>query len=361
MSAGALDLAKVGFSGPGLDALRKRPAKKSPFALLMPPEPGLIALIARAMAGKTSFAAYLAQAWVCGVSPWVGAPALPGSRALILSAEQPAERIDATLRRMDTLSENVTREKWTERLTLIARDPELPRSAARMFTLDAIGRALLRQGLLRALREGKPYGFVVLDSLSRLVPDGLDENSNSEITAWLASLQELAEELSVYVLVIHHVGHAEGRNEARTAGRGASAIAAVAQAVWLLENVGDNPRQRKLHVQGNAVPETRITFSVSSEESDPGKILYWRPTDPLAAYNLADLVGENEEITTSELAARLQEPPPDEGQRAGSVAHRLATKLRTEWQRVGLIEVREGPHRSKLLRLKRHDETEKLP
>jgi hypothetical protein len=192
------------------------------------------------------------------------------------------------------------------------------------------------------------------------VPEGLDENSNSEISAWLSPLQELAEELGVYVLLIHHVGHAEGRNEARTAGRGASAIAAVAQAVWLLENVGDNPRQRKLHVQGNAVPETRITFSVAGEESEPGKILYWRPTDPLAAYDLTDLVGENEEITTSELAARLQDPPPDEGQRAGNVAQRLATRLRTEWQRAGLIEVRDGQRRAKLLRLKRHDEKEKL-
>ncbi len=357
VSVGALDLAAAGVD---LEALRNRTPRVSPFPKLLPPEPGVVACNARAMTGKTSYAGAIAQAWACGVSPWEGAPALPGSRALVLSAEQPAERVDATLRRLDTMSENVEREKWSERLTLIARDPELSRSAARMLTLDGTGRALLRQGLLRARREGDPFGLVVLDSLSRLVPEGLDENSNSEMTAWLAPLQELAEELAVYIILIHHVGHAEGRNEARTAGRGASALAAIAQAVWLLENVSDDPRLRRLHVQGNAVPETRLTFRVAGEENEPGEILYWRPADPLESYDLTELVGEREEITTSELAARLQDPPPKEGERAGGVAQRLAAALRNEWQKAGLIEVREGKRRAKLLRRKHPDEEEEI-
>lgn len=356
VSVGSLDLAAAGFSGERLEALRKRPVRVSPFAKLLPPEPGLVVFNAKPKTGKTTLAGYLAQAWACGVSPWEGAPALPGSRALVLSAEQPVERVDATLRRLDTMSANVTREKWTERVTVVARDPELPRNAARMLTLDGTGRALLRQGLLRARREGDPYGLVVLDSMSRLVPENLDENSNAEVSAWLAPLQELAEELGVYIVLIHHVGHAEGRNEARTAGRGASAIAAVAQGLWLLENA-DDPRQRRLHVQGNALTETRLTFQVAGEENEPGEILYWRPADPLDSYDLEELVGD-EEITTGELAARLQDPPLKEGERAGGVAQRLAAALRNEWQKAGLIEVREGKRRSKLLRRILHDEGE---
>jgi hypothetical protein len=356
VSVGALGLAEVGFSGSRLEALRKRPERVSPLPKHLPPEPALVVLNAKPKTGKTTYAGFLAQCWGCGVSPWEGAPALPGTRALILSAEQPAERVDATLRRFDTTSEHVTREKWTERVTLIARDPELPQAAARMLTLDATGRALLRQGLLRAKREGDPYGLVVLDSLSRLVPEELDENSNTDMSSWLAALQELAEELGVFVLLIHHVGHAS-RDEARTAGRGASAIAAVAQAVWLLENSTDDPRQRKLHIQGNAMPETRLLFSVAGEKNEPGAILYWRPADPLEVYNLDELLAEGEEISTTGLAWRLQGEERVKGKSPKGQYQRKAAQLRESWLRSGAIETFEGGHRAKMIRRPRVETT----
>ena len=353
VSAGALDLADAGFCGPRTEALRGRPARISPHPKVLPPEPALSVINGKSKTGKTRLALAYAQAWACGVSPFGDAPTLPGSRALVISAEQPAERVEATLRQLDVTAPDVTREGWTERITLIARDIELPRTAARLTTLDDTGRALLRQGLIRARNDGDPYGLVVLDSLSRLVPSGFDENDNSEMTAWLDPLQALAEEAGVYILLIHHVGHSD-RNEARTAGRGASALAAVAQAVWLLETPPDNPRHRRLHVQGNAVPETRLTFEVCSEKDEPGLILYWRPTDPLDSYDLAELLGETEEISTSELAARI-DPNPREGQRPGGTVQRLATRLRNEWEKEGLIEVRVAG-RSKLLQRKLHEE-----
>ncbi len=349
LSVGALSLADVGFSGARLETLRKRPERVSPFPKLLPPEPALVVLNAKPKTGKTTFAGFLAQAWACGVSPWEDAPELPGSRALVLSAEQPVERVDATLRRMDTTHEGITRDKWSERITIVARDPELSKAAARMLKLDETGRALLRQGLLRAKREGDPYGLVILDSLSRLTPEGFEENDNSAMTAWLAPLQELAEELGVYVLCIHHVGYS-GREEARTAGRGASSLAAVAQAVWLLDNPSSNPRQRNLRIEGNAIPATRLTFEVAGEKSEPGEILYWRPVDPLAVFDLEDLVAMDEQITTGELAVRIQDPPPEPGQRAGGAAQRMATKLRNEWKKAGLVEVTDGERGAKKLR-----------
>jgi len=351
LNTGALDLDDLGFSGDRLKELRKRPEIVSPFPKLFPPEPGLIVLNAKPKTGKTSFAGFIAQAWACGVSPWEGAPVLPGSRALILNAEQPLVRVDATLRRLDTLG-NSSRAKWTERVSLVARDRELSKSAERMLTLDGTGRRMLKQALIEAQRASDPFGLVVLDSMSRLVPDGLDENSNSEVSAWLAPLQKLAEELETYIVVIHHVGHAEGRGEARTAGRGASAIAAVPQAIWLLETSRDDPRQRRLHVQANAIPENRLTFAVCGEDNEPGEILYWRPADPMSTYDPAEILAETEEISTSELAARIQDPPPDGNARANQASMKTARTLRNSWERAGVIDVRVGRHSAKLLRLK---------
>jgi hypothetical protein len=267
----------------------------------------------------------------------------------VLSAEQPVERIDATLRRMDVPHNQITREKWSDRVTILARDPELPKSAARMFTLDDTGRALLRQSLLRAKREGDPYGLVVLDSLSRLAPDGMDENSNMEATAFLAPLQELAEELGVYIIMIHHVGHA-GRGDAVGSGRGASAIAAVAQAVWLLSKADSNPRQRTLKVEGNAVSEASLAFEVAGEENEPGAILYWKPVDPLDVYDVTELLADAEEINTTELARRIQKPPPEEGKRPGRSALSKATQLRNEWEKAKRIEVRKGKYNASMMR-----------
>jgi hypothetical protein len=197
---------------------------------------------------------------------------------------------------------------------------------------------------------------VVLDSLSRLVPEGFDENDNSHMTAWLAPLQELAEELGAYIVTIHHVGHAD-RNEARTAGRGASAIAAVAQAVWLLENSTDDPRQRKLHIQGNAVPETRLLFSVAGEKNEPGAILYWRPADPLEAYSLDELVAEGEEISTTGLAWRLQGEERVKGKSPKGQYQRKAAQLRESWLRTGAIETFKGGHGAKMIRRPRVETT----
>ena len=230
-SAGALDLVDVGFSGARLLKLRDRPPRASLFPEMLPPEPALILLNARPKMGKSTLASSIAQAWACGVAPWEGAPKLPGSRVLILSAEQSTERIDATMRRMDVGHSGITREKWTERVTILARDPELSKAAARLFTLDRDGRGLLRQGLIRARHDGDPFGLIVLDSLSRLKPKGTEENNSDEMTAFLAPLQELAEEQNAYVVIIHHEGHAQ-RLGAVGSGRGASAISAVPQAVW---------------------------------------------------------------------------------------------------------------------------------
>jgi replicative DNA helicase len=344
-----VDLTQLGFSGPRLDAMRIRPEKQSPLPGLLPPEPGLIILSAKPKTGKTTFAVYMAQSWACGVSPWEGAPALPGSRSLVISREQPVIRVDATMRRLDTTSECITREAWTERLTIVARDPELDRTADRLMTLDSSGVELLRQCLDHARSEGDPYGLIVFDSMSRLAPAGLDENSNVDVTHFLAPLQELAEKSETYLILIHHVGHA-GRNEARSAGRGASAIGAVPQCVWLLKDGANDPKQRQLKVEGNAVLNSTISFRVATEQSEPGEILFWRPCDPFEGHSIDDLIQPGEEISTTELAWRIQEEEPVKGKRPRSQNERAASTLRESWQNKGLVAVDDGPRRAKMIR-----------
>lgn len=163
----ALELAALGVP---LEALRLRTTAPSPLPGLLPAEPALVALVARPKVAKTRLALSLAQAWAAGVAPWPGAPALPGTAALVVSAEEPAERVARTLRELALLADP-RREGWEERLTLVARDAELLPDAARpLLCLDHAGLDVLR-GVARGA------GLVVLDSLSRLVPPGTDERT----------------------------------------------------------------------------------------------------------------------------------------------------------------------------------------
>jgi hypothetical protein len=176
-----------------------------------------------------------------------------------------------------------------------------------------------------------------------LKPPEFDENDNDGMSRWLGALEALAEELGAYLVLVHHVGHGD-RGEAHTAGRGASSIAAVAQAAWLLEDAPSDPRCRRLKIRGNAVMTRELLLEVAPEESDPGAILYFRPTDPLDRYEIDDLLG-SEAISTTELSRRLAP-----GSEPGGAEKRTARRLRDRWERAGLIEVVGGPRGSILLR-----------
>ena len=169
------------------------------------------------------------------------------------------------------------------------------------------------------------------------------------MTAFLAPLQELAEELDVYIIMIHHQGHA-GRDTPVSAGRGASSIAAVAQANWLLKKADGNPRQRTLHVEGNAVLETRLAFEVAGEENEPGEILYWKPVKPLDVFDVTELLRDGQEINTTELARRIQSPPPEAGKGPSRSAKNKAAQLRNEWEKAKRIKVWKGDNNSLMMR-----------
>ena len=357
-----IDLDVIGCSGARLRALRDRPELASPLPGVLDPEPHLHLLSGKPKSGKTTFALNLTRAWCQGIRPWRGTPALPASRALVISLEQPVRRLDQVLRRLSVFSDCGSIEKWTDKLAIVARDRDLRPEEKRLLTLDDAGLAGLSELLRQAQRNGDPFGFVVLDSLSRLKPRDVEESDNDGMAHWLDRLEDIAVECGVYIILIHHVGHTAeaGRREARSAPRGASAIAAVPQVLWLLERVSGSANQRLLKVDGNAILPDEITFEVCGEEAEAGSIHYFQQIDPLDAHDIDDLLEPDEEITTSGLAWRTcGKRPKKPKERPPGAAQKIASALRRKWDRERLIEAFDGPGGAKMIRRRNHAEVER--
>jgi hypothetical protein len=340
LDGGAEDLQSLGFSGDRLRETRERPQPESPLPGILDTEPSLHGIVGRPKSGKTRFSIWLAMSWAQGVAPWEGAPEFPGTRALVISAEQSLSRVDWACRSLDLFAYRGSRETWTDNLTIVARDRDLTPTERRLLRLDDSGRGLLRQVLLQAKEKGEPFGFVVLDSLSRLKPHDLEESNPDHQTQFLEPLQELAEESGAYFWLIHHQGHAERTNPV-TAGRGGSSQGAVYQVALQLERDSRNPRHRILRVAGNALLDSEQTFEVASEKAEPGAINYFRPIDPMAELvdSIDDLIEVGETINNSELGRRI------DGKTEGAPSGQASTKakyLRQRWQKDGLVSVNEG-------------------
>jgi hypothetical protein len=325
------------------------PVRLSPIPGVLDPASRLHAVIARPEVGKTSLGFWMGQRWCEGRPAWEGCPDLPGSQVLVISREPDVRQIDSLLQRFAHFG---TTGVWEDRIHIVARDPELSADLKPLLTLDQKGRGLLEQLLREAKDTGDPIGLVVLDSLSRLKPDDVDENDNNAMYRWLDRLDAIAQAHSVYILLIHHAGHGgEGRSaDPKSAGRGASAIGAVTSAQLLLERAKDR-RQRILKVEGNFVLGGDITFEVCGPEAHENAIHYFTPIDPYAVYDPVKLVGQ-EAISTNQLAWRLSGEKPEPGKTPPGTATRLATKLRNYWLAKGVIEVFDGPRGAKMLQLK---------
>lgn len=352
-----LPLEQLGFTAARLRAIQDREAPVSPLPGLLDPEPHLHVLVARPKTGKTTLALAIARAWAMGVPPWPSAPALPASRVLVVSREQNATALSSSLRRLSLYSDHGNGDTWNEQITIVARDRDLPAPARPLLTLDDAGLAALRSGLELATTSGAPYGLLILDSLSRLKPPDIEEIDNDGMTRWLDALEDLASSLGIYTLLIHHQGHAEGghRSDARSAGRGASAIAAVAQATWLLERSPDHPHHRILKVDGNSLLPHELTFEVAPDTAEPGSLFRFRLCDPVADAQIDDLLGETEAISTEELAWRLSGTDRVQGERAPRQAARIAASLRERWLKQGLVEIVHGSHGGKLIQRRQPD------
>ncbi|MCZ7618801.1 MAG: AAA family ATPase [Myxococcota bacterium] len=341
----------MAFVGARLRAIRHRPEPVSPLPGLLDPEPHLHNLIGKPKSGKTTFGLDVVRCWGQGLKPWTGAPELPGTRALVISREQPVTRIDATLRRLARYAG--TGDEWADRVSIVARDRELSADARRLLTLDTAGLSLLRDALGSAREAGDPFGFVLLDSLSRLKPPAIEERDNDAITAWLDALEEIASSCGVWLVLIHHVGHMTdaGRGEARSAGRGASSLAAVAQVTMLFERVPKSPRLRRIEADGNAILPAEHFFEVAGADADPGAIHFFRPSDPLGGHDPHALLGR-EALSLTALAWRIAGKEPATGRKPPGSALRTAGMLAARWERAGLADVTDGPSGSRLVSLR---------
>ena len=134
----------------------------------------------------------------------------------------------------------------------------------------------------------------------------------------------------------------------------------MAQASWLLERVPRCPNQRLLKVDGNALLPSEVTFEVCGEKAEPGSIHYFRPCDPLDAYDIDKYLDRGEEISTSDLAWRVAGTEPEKpGDRPPGAAAKIAAMLRERWAREGLIETFKGSRNAKMMRRKSAEEAKR--
>ena len=251
----------------------------------------------------------LSLSWGTGEAPWHEASPLPGSRVLYISNEQTGDRLDRICQRLagqderDGETYDTRFFGWQTRLAIVAKDH---RDARVLRTLDEPGMNALRGVLARERDSGDGFGFLILDSLSRLKPLGLEEADNDNMPVWLDQLADLAVEFGIYILLLHHTPH-EMRHEARAAARGASAIGAVTQVQMLLEVKDD--RHRSLSVDGNEVFQRTHIFQVAQPDETPGSIQRFEKVgEQVGAEPRPDLRGyveRGERVSQSDLARRM--------------------------------------------------------
>jgi hypothetical protein len=300
----------VSFYGDRLRRLLELPEPKSVLPGVLGPEPSLHVFIGRAKTGKTTFALHLASRWCQGDSPWPGAPRLPGTRALVLSAEDTVTDLAWKLRRVQGSG------AWADRLHLIADISAHHVSQLgdeRLLAGEEQRRRLMcltpgefddRHGLhpggidelecfLRGWRDaGDPVGLVVFDALPTLKPPDADENSADDMSAWLKELQSLCRAFDVYGILIHHPSRSN-RKDPTDSGRGSTAIQGVARVMLRWDINQKNPRQRTLDVRGNAVVSKHWVFDVCEPADEESAVRFFRPSTSLLDEIGCVMTGEN--------------------------------------------------------------------
>ncbi len=110
-------------------------------------------------------------------------------------------------------------------------------SARGIFSDEILGKldVLSLRGRLRNIFQLRPwfaehaagkYRMIVLDALYRLIPEGIDENSNSDMTRVFNAVDQIAEATGAAVLIVHHASKGvQAGKSVVDVGSGASAMA----------------------------------------------------------------------------------------------------------------------------------------
>jgi hypothetical protein len=316
---------------------------------LPPGDHGLTVLVGRPMSGKTRLACHVARSWAERRRPWpIGGlrpvdrqkPPLPDSAVFLFSREQMTQQL---LRTMKEIRKEAPSKKkaapWYSKTHAFGAD-QIDPLARRAQTLGLkYGLGVLGNTLAAARSDGHSIGLLVIDSLSRVKPSDVDENDNTKMTEWLEALWRLAVEHTVHILLIHHMGHRDGAEDPVSAARGASAIAAVADAVWMLLP-GENLVQRRLTVRGNLIPEHQQLFRVANDDHE-GEVQFFRPCLASDGIDPSEFIKPGEVINNRQFGERLAEACGKESTK-GSHFGSWVKKIREDLENDGRLDVGEG-------------------
>lgn len=348
-------------SGEAIRELRKIETPKPIIEGLLYPG-STSALVAAPFVGKTWFLLNLASALAAGAAPWPGTDPLQRGRVVYLSydLQTRADYLAKRLRHLDQFRHDQMRpDSYLDHLTIVGASPGNPFPAER-YKIDVEGLERLREEILDPISGEEGLALIVFDTLSSCLPQGVDENSNSDMPLIMQRLEQLALGTGAAVLIVHHVPkparNAKEDTEPWAAGRGAGAIAGSAAALGVLERVKDHGNLRRLRCVTNLGPGIPSRFfSVRPDgEDERDEILYWRPApDPANAGSMEGLdawrvLEAGEELNSRELAVRLTER---DFARNLEEAKTVIPGLRKRWETEGQVTVADGPRRSILTSL----------
>jgi KaiC/GvpD/RAD55 family RecA-like ATPase len=240
-------------------------------------------LSARAKMGKTTLVFHLLQALLEG-QPFLGLPTALTERVLLLSEE----------------SRGLLRRR-IESLRLGSDD---------LLILTRHGVASWEQALeaiKRAIDEG--VELLVVDTLAAFW-EVRDQNDATEVMAFLLTLQELAQERGIAILLVHHLRKMAG--EEGTAHRGSGALVAAVDIALEMRLRPNSPRQRHLIALSRfeeTSPELVIELAEDGDYRSLGTPSEVSRQD-VSSQVLDTLPGPEEEaITREELSERLDPKP----------------------------------------------------
>ena len=162
-------------------------------------------IIAAPKVGKSWLTAALALSAGFGL-PWIGFSVEQGS-VLIIDNELHAETIASRMR-------------W------LAEMRGLDINQAPIEAISLRGRGLNLQTLAPtiAMAAKKQFAYIILDAWYRLIPPGMDENSNSDMTTLFNLLDQYAHETGATILAVHHTSKGiQGSKSVTDVGAGAGA------------------------------------------------------------------------------------------------------------------------------------------
>ena len=350
------ELESISFSGRRLLALLDEPAPE-PVYPGCPPAGHFSLLIAPSFSGKTALALWYAMAHIRGQAPWIGAPAREPGRVLFYSIDEPPGQVAHRIRSL-AMKHPAGRfaTDYASGFTITGPHPTVDpdKLSALRFTSD--GLATLEGFLYAAREEGRPFTHVIIDAYSDVLPVGESDSENSEGTRIGGALERLAVTYGCSIQVIHHAGKPTPGAEPpdpRDYGRGASALAAKARAIFTLEEEPGMPNVRRIRSRTN-LTVTPGPFLVQVSESKSGeskRIDFFRPLDSATAYPITEYVSvEDGWIGVTELARRLAGDSLDVGKKPSGNLLRQARELRAIWDRAGLVEIREDGKSAQLRR-----------